>query len=78
MMCHVSCVMYHVYCVRCHVSCVMCHLSPTPTAKAQGTPRANSPSMHSRLVCQDRIQNPQENMLKAKIIMIRGSLVLQF
>ena len=40
-------------CVTCHMLHVTCHLSPTLTATATATepPPANSPTMHSRLVC---------------------------
>ena len=31
-----------------------CHLSPTSTATANGPPSPNSPTMHSKLVCQER------------------------
>ena len=72
-MCDVSCVMCDVSCVICHVSCVMfhvsnvtsqmsnvtCHLSPAPTATATDPPPDNYPTMHSRLVHQDRTQKPK-------------------
>ena len=35
-------------------SCVICNLSLTPTATATDLPPAYSPTMHRRLVCQDR------------------------
>ena len=60
-MCHVSRVMYH-------LSPVTCHLSLTPTAPATYRPPANSPMMHSRLVCKEarprkllNAKNHQEN-----------------
>ena len=40
------------------MSPVTCHLSPTPTAIAKDPPPANYPTMHSRLICQDRTQEP--------------------
>ena len=41
-------------CVPCKVSHIPCHLAPTPTATATDPPPNNSPTMHSRLVHQDR------------------------
>ena len=41
----------------CHVSSVTCHLSPMAIATATDPPPANSPTMHSRLVHQDRTKN---------------------
>ena len=38
----------------CHMSDVTCHLLLTPTATATDPPPANSPTMHSRLVHQDK------------------------
>ena len=49
-MSHVTCQVSH---VLCHVSRVTCHLSLTPTATATEHSPANSPPMHSRLVCKD-------------------------
>ena len=46
------CVTCHLSGVMCQVSRVTCHLSLTPTATATDPP-ANSPIMHSRLVCED-------------------------
>ena len=51
--CHVSCVMCHILCVMCHMSRVSCHLSLAPTGTATDPHPANSPIMHSRLVCKD-------------------------
>ena len=39
--------------VTCRVSHVACHLSLAATATVTGPPSANSPTIHSRLVCQD-------------------------
>ena len=36
------------------MSYATCHVSPTPTATATDPPHANSSTMHSRLVHQDR------------------------
>ena len=36
-----------------YISPVTSHLSQTPTAAATDPPPANSPTMHSRLVCKD-------------------------
>ena len=41
-----------------HLSPVTCNLSPTPTAIPANNPSPNSPTMHSRLVHQDKSQNP--------------------
>ena len=41
-------------CVVCHMSPVSCHLSLTPTVTATDPPPANSPTMHSSLVCKDQ------------------------
>ena len=38
---------------------VCCHQSLTPTAIATDPPPANSPTLHSRLVHQDKTQNPK-------------------
>ena len=58
--CHLSGVAFQVSRVTCHVSCVAshmshgtCHMSLTPTATAMDPPPANSPTMHSRMVCED-------------------------
>ena len=64
------CVTSHISCVMCmchpsrvtfHISPVTCYLSPTPTATITDPPPANSPTMHSRLVNQDRTQIPPKN-----------------
>ena len=39
-------------CVKCRVSHVTCHMLLTPTARATDPPHANSPTMHSRMVCE--------------------------
>ena len=52
-MCHVSLVMCHVSFVACHVSRVTYHVSLTPTATATDPPPANSPIMHTKLLCKD-------------------------
>ena len=41
-------------CVTCNVSVVTCHLSPTPTAISTHPPPANSLTIHSGMVWQDR------------------------
>ena len=56
-MCHVSGVTYHGLCVT-------CHLSLTPTAKATDPPPANSPIMHSGLICKD--QKPKKMSKRKK------------
>ena len=49
----------------CQLSPVTCHISPTPTVTATDPPPANSPTLHSRMVHQDR--NPRlKNILKPK------------
>ena len=50
---HVSCDMCHVLRVACCLSPVTCHLSLMPQTSATNTPPANSPIIHSRLVCKD-------------------------
>ena len=51
-MCHMSCVM-------CHVSPVTFHMSPvTNNSHSHIPPPSNFPTMHSRLVHQDRTQEP--------------------
>ena len=50
--CQVLGVTCHVLFVRCQVLHVTCH-QLTPTAKAIDPPPANSPIMHSRLLCKD-------------------------
>ena len=56
---------YHVLRVTCHMSRVTCYLLETLTATATYHPPANSPIMHSRLVCTDpkprKIQNPKNH-----------------
>ena len=47
-------------CVPCYVSPVTCHMSPTPRATATDPPPANFPTLHSRLVHQDRTKNPKK------------------
>ena len=51
-----SCVTFHVscVCVTCCVSPFTCLLSLTPTGTPTDLPPANSPTMHSRLVCEDQ------------------------
>ena len=49
--CHLSRVTCQVSCVTCRVSSITCHLSITPTATVRDPAPANSPIMHSRLVC---------------------------
>ena len=46
---------YHMSCERCHMLRVNCHMSLTPTATATVLvpPPANSPTMHSRMICKD-------------------------
>ena len=47
--------------VTCHMYCVTCHMSLTSTAPtAKDPPPANSPTMHSRLVLQDKTKNPKK------------------
>ena len=54
-MCHMSRVPCHLSCVMCHMSPATCHLSPTPSrATASDPPTANSPILHSMLVCRER------------------------
>ena len=48
---HVTCQMSHVKCCMPHVTC---HMSLTPTAIATDPPPANSPTLHSRMVCKDK------------------------
>ena len=55
----------------CQVSPVACHLSLTPRAKATDPLSANSPIMHSKLVCKDRINRrkkakPQKSLKQQK------------
>ena len=73
----VSCQLSHVTChlshVTCHLSHFTCHLSPTPTATATDHPPSNSPTMHSRLVHQDRNQTTTKSS-KPKKILIKGVL----
>ena len=52
--CQVSNVRCHMSNVMCHVSPVTCHMSLRPTATATDPPTANSPTIHSRLVCKDQ------------------------
>ena len=49
--CCVSSVKSNLSGVMCHVSSITCHLSITPTATVRDPAPANSPIMHSRLVC---------------------------
>ena len=56
-----KCVVSHMSCATCHVSNVACHLSLTPTATATDPHPANSPSMHSRLVCKDPKKSQDKN-----------------
>ena len=60
-----SCVRCHVSGVTRHVSPLTCHLWITPTATATDPPNANSPIMHSRLVCKEpktkKIQKRKKN-----------------
>ena len=65
-------VMSYVSLVMCHMSPVTRHLSPTPAAVATDPPPAYSPlltppTMHSRLVHQNRTQTP--NKLASKKIL---------
>ena len=58
-MAHVTCHMSHVRCrvsrVTCHMSHVTCHLSPVTNGNSDShIPSPCSPTMHSRLVHQDR------------------------
>ena len=67
-MCHMSLVTCHVWGVTCHVSHVTGHMSPvtfplSPTATATDPPLANSPTMQSRLVHQDRTQKRKKSPL---------------
>ena len=64
-------VIYHLLGVMCHMSHVTCHmshvtfsLSPMLRATATGPPLANFPTMHSKLVHQDRTQNPKNSLLR--------------
>ena len=58
--CHMSSVMCNVSSVTCHLSRVTCHISPTPTATATDPPLANYPTIHSRLVHQDRTKKTKK------------------
>ena len=62
--CHLSRVMCQVSQVLCHMLRVTCHFSLTPTATATDPPAANSPTMHSRLVCKH--QTNQKNSKRKK------------
>ena len=59
-------------CVMCHMSRVTCYLLETLTATATYHPPANSPIMHSRLVCTDqkhkKLQNPKISSKQQKKI----------
>ena len=63
-LCYVSLVTCHMSCVGCHMSHVTFPLSPNITATATDPPLANSPTMNSRLVHQDRT-NKTKKALKA-------------
>ena len=67
-------------CVRCHLSPVTCHLSLTPTATSTDPPTAYSPTMHSRLVHQDKNHNPPifQNTKIGQNFPKKGFLVLKF
>ena len=65
--CHVSHVTCHVSCVTCHMSHVTSHMSPTKTAPAKDPPSANSPTMHSRLVHQDKTLNMSKPSKKSRL-----------
>ena len=52
--------------VMCHMSNVTRHLSPTPTAAE--TPPAESPTINSRLVHQDRTQNTPKILGPKKVM----------
>ena len=49
------------------VSCAACHMSPMPTGTAKDPPPASSPTMHSRLACQDRTKIPKNNSKRKEI-----------
>ena len=53
--------------VTCHMSCVTCPLSLKPTATSTDPSPANSPIMHSRLVCKD-LTTKQKIQKSKKII----------
>ena len=59
--CHLSLVTCHLSPVTCYLLPVTCHMSPMPTATAKYPPPANSPTMYSRLVHQDRTKTPKKN-----------------
>ena len=40
--------------VRCRLSPVTCHMSLMPTATAKDPPPVNSPTMHSRMVLEEK------------------------
>ena len=48
-----SCVTCHMSCVMCYMCSVTCHLSLTLTATPKDPLFANSPNMHSKLICKD-------------------------
>ena len=56
-MCHMSPVTCHLSPITCHLIFVTCHLSPTATATDPHPD--NSPTMHSRLVQQNRTKKPK-------------------
>ena len=58
-MSHVTC---HMSSAICHLSPLTCHLSPTATATATDPHPASSPTMQSKLICQDNHPPPQKNI----------------
>ena len=65
-MCHISCVKCCVSYVMYHLSPVTCHLSLTTKTKAIDPPPANSPTMHSRLVCKEKKERKNKTLWKEK------------
>ena len=61
--CRESRVTYHISHVTYHMTPVTCHLSPTQTATFREPSPANSPPMHSSLVCKVRRRKKQKKKM---------------
>ena len=73
-----SCVIYHLSPATCHLPPGTCHLSPTATATALDHPPANSSTIHSCLVHQDRTSKENKKKWLQASKNKNGFLFIQF